>query len=123
MSFSLTIPQFKDRSKTVTRRLGWENLKEGQELMACEKCQGLKPGENIVRLGIIVVMYVRRIPLNILIHDPRDYDCGYGRTEMIAEGFPHLTPEQFVAMFCKFNNCKPDAMVTRITFAHAPQTP
>jgi len=29
--------------KDVTRRLGWLNLKAGDRLQVCEKCQGLKP--------------------------------------------------------------------------------
>ncbi len=44
ISFALTTKQFLDGSKTVTRRLGWANLKPGEILMACEKCMGLGPG-------------------------------------------------------------------------------
>jgi hypothetical protein len=60
ISFSLTTEQFKARTKTVTRRLGWTFLEPGTVLMGCEKCMGLKPGEKIVRLGRIRVVSVRR---------------------------------------------------------------
>lgn len=116
ISFSLTTPQFKDRSKDVTRRLGWENLKPGQDLMGCEKCQGLKPGEPLVRLGKIVVMSARRERLDMMISDPK-----YGREEVIREGFPDLAPAEFVAMFCKHNKCEPGELITRIAFCHAPE--
>jgi capsid protein len=47
ISFSMTESQFLDGSKDVTRRLGWLTLQAGDHLMACRKCQGLKPGEKI----------------------------------------------------------------------------
>ncbi len=116
ISFSLTIAQFKDSSKDVTRRLGWGNLKPGQDLMACEKCQGIKPGEQLVRLGKIIVMSAGIERLDKLISDPR-----YGREEVAREGFPDLTPAEFVAMFCKHMKCEPSQLITRIAFCHAPE--
>ena len=50
MSFSLTTEQIRNRTKDVTRRLGWKNLKPGEHFRAVEKCQGLKKGEHIVKL-------------------------------------------------------------------------
>lgn len=50
MSFMLTTAQIRDRSKTVTRRLGWWNLRVGDVVMACEKCQGLGKGGKIITL-------------------------------------------------------------------------
>lgn len=58
ISFALTTEQIRNRTKTVTRRLGWKNLKVGQVLNACVKCMGLKPGEQIQRLGQIRVVDV-----------------------------------------------------------------
>jgi len=113
ISFSLTTPQFVDKSKDVTRRLGWLKLKPGDELQACEKCQGLKPGEKIVRLGRIYVFSVCRERLDRMI-----LDLEYGKSEVIREGFPNLDPAQFVAMFCKHNKCEPDRLITRILYAH-----
>jgi hypothetical protein len=117
ISFSLTTPQFLDESKDVTRRLGWENLEAGESLSACEKCQGIKKGERVVRLGVIDIISVRRERLDAMLDDR-----GYGLSECSREGFPHLKPEEFVAMFCKHNKCDPDTVVTRIEFSHAPKS-
>lgn len=116
ISFSLTTPQFLDKSKDVTRRLGWGDLKPGDRLMACEKCQGIKRGEKIVKLGEIVVVSVRHETLHRMITDK-----DYGKEEARREGFPHLTGAEFVAMFCKAMNCLRSQIVTRIEFAHAPK--
>jgi hypothetical protein len=54
ISFSITRFQFCDRTKTVTRRLGWAKLKPGDVLMGVEKAMGLKKGEsktNFTRSG------------------------------------------------------------------------
>jgi len=107
MSFLLTIPQFIDGSKTVTRRLRWMTLKPGDELMAVEKGMGLKPGEKIQRLGKIRVVSVRREELLAIVHDPED--CS-------REGFPDMEPLEFVSMFCKHMKCEPNTVVTRIEF-------
>ena len=113
ISFSLTERQFLDGSKDVTRRLGWANLKPGQRLMGCQKCQGIKPGESIVRLGEIEVVSVRREPLNRM-----SADAAYGRAEAIREGFPEMTGCQFVEMFCKHMKVTPSVVLTRIEFQH-----
>ena len=41
MSFSATVQQVRDRTKTVTRRVGWKTLQPGEVLRAVEKGQGL----------------------------------------------------------------------------------
>lgn len=107
ISFSATKEQFRARAKTVTRRMGWAMLGPGALLMGVEKAQGLKKGEKIVRLGPVRVVSVRREPLNAIDQD----DCD-------REGFPDWTPDQFVAFFCQFNACAPDAIVTRIEFRY-----
>ncbi len=114
ISFSLTTPQFKDGSKDVTRRLGWLFLKVGDHLMACEKCQGIKPGESIVRLGPIEVVSVTREPLSRMIDEPE-----YGQAETRREGFK-CSRHQFVEMFCKHMKCRPAKIITRIEFRHLP---
>ena len=121
ISFSLTEEQFLDGSKDVTRRLGWVFLKPGDRLMACRKCMGLKPGEKIVRLGEIEVVSVRSEHLDRMATSVRGVPSPlplirYGNTEAIREGFPHLTGDQFVSMFCKHMNCRPDQIITRIEF-------
>lgn len=107
ISFALTTQQFRQRTKTETRRLGWRNLKAGEHLMAVEKCMGLKPGEHPVKLGELVVTAVRRERLNRITPEA----C-------IAEGFPELTPAQFVAMFCEHMRTHPRKKVTVIQFRY-----
>lgn len=120
ISFALTEPQILDRSKTVTRRLGWLHAKVGQQLQPVRKAMGLKPGERVVRLGgPIIVTDVRRELLRAMLDD-----VFYGRQEVALEGFfPHggefYTPHGFVAFFCKANKCQPDVVLTRIAFDYA----
>ena len=102
ISFALTTQQFKDRTKTVTRRMNWLNLKIGDELTGCVKCMGLNPGEKIERLGTILVVGVRREPLNRMI-----LDAEYGAREAKSEGFPGMSGAEFVSMFCSHMKCKP----------------
>lgn len=113
ISFALTTQQFRDRTKTVTRRLGWANAKPGQVLMGCEKCMGLKKGEKVTRLGPIRLLSVRREPLQRMIDDP-----DYGRQEAILEGFPDMDGLAFVAFFVRKNCVHPSSLVTRLEFEY-----
>lgn len=107
ISFALTTESFLDGSKDVTRRSGWENLKVGERLMACRKCQGLKKGEKVERLGEIEVLDKGREPLHAIC----DHfgDCA-------REGFPKMTCMEFIEIYCKHNGGKPGQVVTRIVF-------
>lgn len=107
ISFSLTTDQFRDRSKTVTRRTRWVNLVAGTRLMGIVKGMGLKPGERVERLGEIEVVSVRREPLNAI----TDADAA-------REGFPRMTGAAFVEMFCRHQGGTPDQTVTRIEFKY-----
>jgi hypothetical protein len=107
MSFALTTQQVREKTKTVTRRLGWENLKAGELIRAVEKCQGLKKGEKIRPICVVRVKMVNREPLQWL----NQHEC-------VKEGFPFLTPEQFVEMFCEANGCRRNVKVTRIEFEY-----
>lgn len=107
ISFAITTRQFLDRSKTVTRRAGWKNLEPGQLLRACEKCMGLKPGEQVKPLGVIQVLAVSREPLNLC----DDQDAR-------REGFPELTGPQFVEMYCRHQGGDADQEVTRIEYRY-----
>ena len=109
MAFSKTIPQMRDRSKTVTRRVGWASLAPGTRLLAIEKGQGLKKGERVVPLGVIEVVDVRQEPLELLLLDER-----YALVEVALEGFPGRAPADFVALF----GTDPALLVTRIKFRH-----
>ena len=120
ISFFLTTEQIKNRTKTVTRRLGWwKNLKNGKPLLkygdflqACRKCQGLGKGGKIEKLCVIRVVSVYQHKLDELVN------WNIGQEEVNKEGFPHMTPQQFVDFFCEANKCKPDIHVTRIEFEY-----
>ncbi len=107
MSFMLTTPQFRNQTKTVTRRLGWRFLKPGEIVNGVEKCQGLKKGEKIKRIGKIRILSTDWQPLRNITAD----DCG-------LEGFPEMTPAEFVEFFCRHNKCTPDTIVNRIEFEY-----
>jgi hypothetical protein len=107
MSFALTTEQIRNRTKTVTRRLGWKTLKPGTLLCAVVKGQGLKKGESPVRLGVIRVTDVRREWLDAM-----------EQGEPKLEGFPDMTPDDFVRMFMKHMGVFRDAVVTRIEFEY-----
>lgn len=115
ISFALTTPQVLEQTKDVTRRLGWKHLKEGELLQPVKKCMGLRPGEQIERIGGPVrALLRRREPLHALTRYP-----DYGYREVAREGFPDWTPEQFVEMFCDTHRgCAPASLVTRIEFSY-----
>lgn len=105
MSFWLTRRPYREGTKDVTRRLGWENAEAGDHFLAIEKGQGLKRGEKQVVMGENIVVSARRERLDAI-----------DQSDVVREGFPDMTPAEFVAFFCKANSCKPDTIVTRIEF-------
>lgn len=113
ISFALTTPQFRARTKSVTRRLGWEHAKAGELLQGIVKGQGLNKGEHVERLEVIRVVDARRERLNRMIEEP-----DYGLVEVVLEGFPEMTPAEFVEMFCRHNGFKPNTFLTRIEYSY-----
>lgn len=117
MSFALTTQQILDRTKTVTRRTGWANLKPGTLIRAVRKSMGLRPGEQLEPLAVLCVVDVTRERLGAI------EDCYplLGDAECEAEGFPELLPAEFVEKFCRFHKgCTPETIVTRIEFRYVP---
>lgn len=112
ISFSLTTPQFIAGNKTVTRRLGWGFVRVGDRLQAVERARGIKKGDKVKKIGVIEVTDVRLEPLASI--------GVYDSAELEAEGFPFMTPQEFVKMFCEANHCQPTVSVTRITFRRVP---
>jgi len=110
MSFMLTTEQIRNKIKTVTRRCGWAQLKRGEIVNACVKCMGLKKGEKIEVLCQIRVIDKRMEPLNAINQE----DC-------IREGFPNMTPQEFVLMFMKHMKCSEYRPVNRIEFEYVNQ--
>ena len=112
ISFSLTTPQFYRREKSVTRRLGWNFLKPdgGELLCGVEKGQGFLVDRPLKRLAVIRTRSARRCRLNSITWD-----------DVEREGFPGMSPRQFVRMFCESHeSCRPSSMVTRIEFDFIP---
>lgn len=107
MSFAATIPQIQNRTKTVTRRIGWHKLKVGDQLKAVEKAMGLKKGEKQKVLAIIEVTDVRFEPLICVTNK-----------DVAAEGFPEMTGGDFVEFFCKAFRCDRYQIVSRIEFKY-----
>jgi len=132
MSFSLTTHQFITGKKDVTRRLGWKSLKPGDHFMGVEKLQGLRKGDHVIRLGECLCVSTEWEPLDEIIRRPYRtflpsvsvtratrrtvWTDRYFLNEMVREGFPELTARQFVEIFCKKMQCKPDTPVNRIEF-------
>ncbi|WP_261779317.1 hypothetical protein [Rhodococcus erythropolis] len=88
MSVALTTEQVKARQKTVTRRAGWTVLKPGDLLTLCPKVRGRRAGEPLERIVTVEVVSTRRERLDSI--TPED---------VIAEGFPEMTPAQFIDFF------------------------
>lgn len=109
MSFSLTTDQVRQQTKTVTRRMGWRNVKKGDVINACVKCMGLGRGGKIEKICQIRVVDVRRESLSLTRTEPNA--CA-------LEGFPDKQPSEFMRLFCDANDCHPDVDVTRIEFEY-----
>lgn len=107
ISCQLTTQQVIERTKFVTRRLGWKNLKPGDLLQICEKCMGLKKGEKPRKLAKVRV--VSALPERLDWITPE---------ECVKEGFPDHSPRQFVKMFCRHMGCLPSTIVTRIEWEY-----
>lgn len=108
MSFMLTTEQFKNRTKIVTRRLGWWFLEHGDTVQAVEKGMGLKKGETVVKLGLIYIISTHPQQLDLITEK-----------EVAREGFPGKSPEWFIDMFCKSHKkCTPQTLVNRIYFSY-----
>ena len=112
MSFSLTTEQCRNKSKTVTRRIGWSNLKRGDRVQQVEKGQGLKKGERVKKIHVIECVSNRREAIGQML-DPE-----YGRKECALEGFAGTSGLWFVSMFCNHNKCSTWKIVNRIEFRY-----
>lgn len=115
----MTTEQFKSGTKDVTRRLGWRNLRPGEQLMGVQKSQGLKKGEHVIRLHPIVV--ISAIP------EPLCDIRRHGKNETRREGFPDMSPDEFIDMFLEHNGKKclqgEGTPVNRIVFKHLSHCP
>jgi hypothetical protein len=70
MSFALTTEQILNRSKTVTRRFGWDFLKPGDQVQPIRRGMGLKKGEKQELLGCpIEVVSIRKERIDAILSD------------------------------------------------------
>jgi hypothetical protein len=92
MSFSHTTEQIINRTKTVTRRLGWRKLRQGQRVWAVEKTMGLRKGEKVKRLALLEIMSNRREAL-----------LDVTAEDVASEGFPGMSREDFIGLFLRIN--------------------
>lgn len=108
MSFALTTDQIRARTKTVTRRVNWRTLKPGTLLQPVVKCQGIRKGEKVQKIGgPIRVTSVRFEPLWHI--SPAD---------VRLEGFD-IPPAAFIEIFCvTHKGCTPKTVITRIEFSY-----
>lgn len=124
MSFMLTTEQIRNKTKTVTRRLGWRFLKVGDIVNACVKCQGIPKGQKIEKICQIRITGVREECLAAMETIPNDLtdslgvENNYGNREAVKEGFPDMTGSQFVQMFCENMKCGSTVYLTRIEFEY-----
>lgn len=95
--------------KDVRRTLGFRDLQPGTLMRAAVRVQG----QLCVSIKVIRVISVRSEPLFKMIHDPE-----YGLLEATREGYPKMTGEQFVNMFCKKYKVISATSVTRIVFKY-----
>jgi hypothetical protein len=105
MSFSMTTQQMRDGTKDVTRRLGWMDIEVGDKLWAVEKAQGLKKGQHMTKIGLIEVVSARL-----------EHLCDITAEECKREGFPDLSPGEFIDMFMRATRCHASQIVNRIEF-------
>ena len=112
ISCALTTRQVLDRSKTVSRRLGWRFAKPGMRLQIDRKCMGLKKGEHPEKLATVELVCVRFEPLCIMLDEP------YGHIEAKLEGFPSFTGKGFVEMFTREMRCPAFRIITRLQWVY-----
>ena len=107
MSFAMTKPQIKAHTKDVTRRDRWRHAKPGMLLRPVDRVMGFKQGERpqpLIPGWVVRVLTVRREPLEDIT-----------QTDVMREGFPEMTPAEFVAMYRKHSKA---VEVTRIEFEY-----
>ncbi len=111
MSVALTEAAVVARTKTVTRRLGWQFLKPGDRLTLVRKAMGRKRPDGtvdpLVRLAEVEVVDVRREKLLDITDD-----------DVEREGFPGWTAAAFVAFFVDSMDTHCSVPVTRIEWTY-----
>lgn len=108
MSFALTTRQVRARQKTVTRRSGRRRYRVGQVIQPIVKGQGIPKGGHVEKIGgPIRIVDVRRERLDAIT-----------AADVVLEGFPGMTPAEFVALYQNANGGSGRQIVTRIQFEY-----
>lgn len=109
MSCRLTQPQVRNRTKTCTRRdpATWVDTKPGHLITLIEQGQGLKLGQKQVVLDTVRCLQNYLEPLAMITQQ-----------DVIAEGFPDWTPEQFIEFYCREKGGEPVQMVRIIRWEY-----
>lgn len=126
MSVAFTEQAVVERRKTVTRRKGWWEDKNGRRLLLpgdhltlCRKVMGRKTGEPLVRLVEVEAAFVEREPLRILWDWRTNGHADYAWAEVGLEGFPGMDPADFVRQFFfQAQRMTPEDQVTRIQYVY-----
>lgn len=138
MSVALTEQSVVERRKTVTRRLGWWENKNGKRLLLpgdrltlCRKVMGRKAGEPVVRLADVEIIGVTREILNSIededveregfaLDDLADFDPGCFSPNYCTPGGCDCgrLGTAFLRFFAHHMKCQPDGLVTRIEWRY-----
>jgi hypothetical protein len=115
MSVAFTEQAVRDRTKTVTRRKGWLFAKPGDRITLCRKVMGRKKGEPLERICDVEIISVYRERLSALLRT----DIFNNEDEVAREGFPDMTPEDFIQrFFVDAQGMSPEDVVTRIEWRY-----
>ena len=116
MSYFLTTEQARAKTKDLTRRQHWDNLKPGEMIQQIVKGQGLKKGEHVEKIHVIRIVRVESEPIWDILY------CGFrdGQWEVEREGFPEWIGQEsrFIEMYCAANKCQPKDPCNRIEFEY-----
>ncbi|NUS44432.1 MAG: hypothetical protein HOQ24_12170 [Mycobacteriaceae bacterium] len=83
-------------------------VKPGDRITLCRKVQGRRRGEPLVRITNVEITSIRRERLDAI-----------SASDVVAEGFPTSSPEEFVRFFCaSHRGCEPHTEVTRIQWRY-----
>ena len=107
MSFAMTTEQAWKKIKKVTRRQAWWNLKPDTLIQQVVKGMGLKKGEKVERIHVIRILSVEREPVAAITLE-----------DVIKEGFPDWTPDQFIDFYCNAHRMDPEEECNRIEFEY-----
>jgi len=107
MSFSMTTEQARNQSKTVTRRQAWRNIAPGQLIQQVVKGMGIKKGEKVEKIHVVRILSTQWQPVSEIT-----------QSDVIKEGFPIWTPEQFIEFYCDAHGIYPEDVCNRIEFEY-----